>query len=323
MTTRRTFVVAAGATAAGAVFTSTARAQAFPNRPITLYSPWAVGGTTDQVMRAFAESATRTLGQSVVVEARPGAGGILGALAVSQAKPDGYTLSQMPISVFRLPHMQKVAFHPVNDFSYIICLTGYTFGLVVQAESPIKNLKDLIAFAKANPEKFTYGSPGTGTTPHLVVEDFAARAGIKLTHVPFKGVSEGIQALIGSHVMAHSDSTGWAPQVDAGRLRLVVTYGSKRTKRWPQVPTLKEEGVDTFSDSPFGLAGPKGMDPAVVKVLHDGFRKTLEDPLVLRTLERYDQPVIYMDSDGYTKFARDTFQAEKATIERLGLSKAA
>jgi tripartite-type tricarboxylate transporter receptor subunit TctC len=321
MTERRTFLMAAGATAACSVFASRAGAQSFPTRPITLYSPWAVGGTTDQVMRAFAESATKVLGQSVVVEARPGAGGILGAQTVAQAKPDGYTLTQMPISVFRLPHMQKVAFHPINDFSYILCLTGYTFGLVVQAESPIRNFKDLIAYAKANPEKFTYGSPGTGTTPHLVVEDFSARAGVKLTHVPFKGVSEGLQALIGGHVMGHSDSTGWAPQVDAGRLRLLVTYGSKRTKRWPQVPNLKEEGVDTFSDSPFGIAGPKGMDPAVVKVLHDAFRKTLEDPMVLRTLERYDQPVIYMDSEGYTKFARDTYQAEKATIERLGLAK--
>ena len=314
--------MAAGASAAAAAFTDV-RAQSFPSRPITLYSPWAVGGTTDIVMRAFAESATKVFGQAVVVEARPGAGGILGALAVSQARPDGYTLSQMPISVFRVPHMQKVAFHPVNDFSYVICVTGYTFGMVVQAESPLKNLRDLIAFAKANPEKFTYGSPGTGTTPHLVVEDFAARVGVKLTHVPFKGVSEGVQAVLGGHVMAHSDSTGWAPQVDGGRLRLLVTYGSKRTKRWSHIPNLKEEGVDTFSDSPFGFAGPKGMDPAVVKVLHDGFRKTLDDPSVLKTLERYDQPVIYLDPDGYTKFARDTFQAERSTIERLGLAKGA
>ena len=97
--------------------------------------------------------------------ARPGAGGILGAAAVAQARPDGYTLTQIPISVFRLPHMQKVAFNALTDFTYVICVTGYTFGLVVQAESPIRTFKDLIAFAKANPEKFTYGSPGTGTTP--------------------------------------------------------------------------------------------------------------------------------------------------------------
>jgi len=208
------------------------------------------------------------------------------------------------------------------DFTYVICLTGYTFGLVVPAESPIKSVKDLVAYAKANPEKLTYGSPGTGTSPHLVMEELSAQAGIKMTHVPFKGVAEGMTSLLGGHIMAHSDSTGWAPQVEAGKLRLLATYGSKRTKRWPQVPTLKDEGYNTVSDSPFGIAGPKGIDPAVVKALHDGFKKTLDDPNVLRTLEKFDQPVIYLDTEGYTKYARDTFVAEKATISRLGLSKA-
>jgi len=322
MIQRRTFLLAAGASAGTSVFSTDLLAQAFPSRTITLYCPWAVGGTTDLVMRAFAESATKIFGQSVIIENKPGAGGILGAAALTQVRPDGHTLAQMPISVFRLPHMQKVAFDALADFNYIICLTGYTFGLVMPTDAPIKNLKDLVAYAKANPEKLTYGTPGTGTTPHLVMEEFAAKAGIKLTHVPFKGVAEGMQALLGGHIMAHSDSTGWAPHVDSGRLRLLATYGSKRTRRWPEVQTIKEQGYDTVSDSPFGLAGPKGMDPAVVKILHDGFRKTLDDPNVLKTLERYDQPVIYMDSEGYTKYARDTFAAEKATIERLGLAKA-
>ena len=322
MLKRRTFLLAAGASAGVSVFSTDLLAQAFPSRSITLYCPWAVGGTTDLVMRAFAESATKILGQSVIIENKPGAGGILGAAALTQVRPDGHTLAQMPISVFRLPHMQKVAFDALADFNYIICLTGYTFGLVMPTNSPIRNLKDLVAYAKANPEKLTYGSPGTGTTPHLVMEEFSAKAGIKLSHVPFKGVAEGMQALLGGHIMAHSDSTGWAPHVDSGRLRLLATYGSKRTRRWPEVQTIKEQGYDTVSDSPFGLAGPKGMDPAVVKALHDGFRKTLEDPNVLKALERYDQPVIYMDSEGYAKYARDTFAAEKATIERLGLAKA-
>ncbi len=313
--------MAAGGSAIGAAFTTDALAQSYPSRPITLYSPWAVGGTTDQVMRAFADSAGKVLGQPVVVEARPGVAGILGAQAVSQAKPDGYSITQIPISVFRLPHMQKVPFDPMRDLTYVICLTGYTFGLVVAGDSPIKSMKDLVAYAKANPEKFTYGSPGTGTTPHLVVEQFASVAGIKLTHVPFKGVAEGIQAVIGGHVMGHSDSTGWAPQVEAGRLKLLVTYGSKRTKRWPQIPTLKEEGLDTFSDSPFGIAGPKGMDPNAVRVLHDAFKKTLEDPAVLNVLEKYDQPVVYMDSERYTRYAHETYAAEKATVEKLGLAR--
>ena len=320
MNTRRTLVAGAAAASMSALLPA-ARAQSFPSRPIRLICPWTAGGTTDIVMRSWAESASKILGQQVLIENKGGAGGTLGAVELANnARPDGYTLAQLPQSVFRIPHMQKVQFDTTRDFTWIICMTGYTFGLVVRADSPIKDIKDLVAFAKARPGEFTYGSPGIGTSPHLAVEEFAAKAGIKLQHVPFKGVADGLQALIGGHTMGHSDSTGWAPQVEAGRLRLLATYGSKRTKKWAQVPTLNELGFETVSDSPFGVCGPKGMDPAVVKTLHDAFRKVIDDPAVLATLDKYDQPVIYLDTAAYTKFAMDTFAAERATIERLGMS---
>jgi tripartite-type tricarboxylate transporter receptor subunit TctC len=320
MTPRRTVLQAAAAAAAAAAL-PTARAQSFPSRPIRLICPWTAGGTTDIVMRSWAESATRILGQTVVIDNKPGAGGTLGAVELVNAKPDGYTLSQLPQSVFRIPHMQKVQFDTTRDFTWIICMTGYTFGLVVRADSPIRTVKDLVDFAKAKPGEFTYGSPGVGTSPHLAVEEFAAKAGIKLQHVPFKGVADGMQALIGGHTMGHSDSTGWAPQVEAGRLRLITTYGSKRTKKWSTVPTLNELGYETVSDSPFGVCGPKNMDPAIVKALHDAFRKVIDDPAVVQTLDKYDMPPVYMDTAQYTKFAMETFAAEKATIERLGMAK--
>jgi tripartite-type tricarboxylate transporter receptor subunit TctC len=319
MTHRRTVLRAAVAASAATAWPG-ARAQSFPARPIRLICPWTAGGTTDIVMRSWAESASRILGQQVVIENKGGAGGTLGAVELVNAKPDGYTLAQLPQSVFRIPHMQKVQFDTTKDFTWIVCLTGYTFGMVVRADSPIRTVKDLVDFAKAKPGEFTYGSPGIGTSPHLAVEEFAARAGIKLQHVPFKGVADGMQALIGGHTMGHSDSTGWAPQVEAGRLRLITTYGSKRTKKWPTVPTLTELGYETVSDSPFGVCGPKNMDPTIVRVLHDTFRKVIEDPAVLAVLEKYDQPVIYMDTAQYTKFAMQTFAEEKATIERLGMA---
>jgi len=299
---------------------SLAQAPAFPARPIRYICPWPAGGSTDAVIRALAESASKILGQQIIVDNKPGAGGMLGANELVNAKPDGYTLSQLPHGVFRIPHMQKVQFDTLKDFTWIACLTGYTFGLVVQTESPIKSIADLVAYAKANPEKFTYGSTGIGTSPHLAVEEFSQRAGIKLTHVPFKGNADNMQAILGGHTMAASDATGWGPQVEAGKLRLLATYGSKRTKRWPNVPTLEELGYKTVSDSPFGVCGPKGMDPTVVRTLHDAFRKTLEDPAVLATFDKYDQTVIYMNTEDYTKFARESFTAEKATIERLGLA---
>jgi tripartite-type tricarboxylate transporter receptor subunit TctC len=317
---RRHFLHTSAAAAATVALPNLVQAQSFPSKPIRLICPWPAGGSTDIVMRSIAESAGKALGGTVLIDNKPGASGMLGPNELVNAKPDGYTLSQLTIGVLRLPHMQKMQFDPLKDFTYVACLTGYTFGIVVRADSPIKSIKDLVDFAKANPEKFTFGSTGNGTTPHLAVEEFASKAGIKLTHVPFKGNADGMQALLGGHIMAHSDATGWGPHVEAGTCRLLATYGSKRTKRWPQIPTLNELGYDTVSDSPFGIGAPKGMDPALTQRLHDAFKKTLEDPAVLNTFEKYDQSVIYMNTAEYTQFARDNYLKEKAVIERIGLA---
>ncbi len=294
-------------------------AQAYPARAIKYICPWPAGGSTDVVMRAIAESAGKALGATVVIENKPGAGGMMAPNELVNAKPDGYTLAQLPHGVFRIPHMQKTQFDTLKDFTWIACLTGYTFGLVVPAASPIQNIKDYVDFARANPEKMTYGHTGLGTSPHLAIEEFAQKAGIKLTNVPFKGNAENMQAILGGHIMSASDATGWGVHVDAGKLRLLATYGSKRTKRWPTVPTLTELGYATVSDSPFGVGGPKGMDPAIVKTIHDAFKKTLEDPAVLAVFDKYDQSVIYMNTEDYTKFARDSFASERAVIEKLGM----
>jgi tripartite-type tricarboxylate transporter receptor subunit TctC len=317
---RRLFVQAAACSGAAIALPALAQAPAFPARPIKLICPWPAGGSTDAVMRAIAESAGKALGGQMVIENKAGASGMLGPNELLTARPDGYTLSQLTIGVMRLPHMQKMQFDPLRDFTYIACLTGYTFGLVVRSDSPIRSIKDLVDYAKANPEKFTFGSTGNGTTPHLAVEEFAMKAGIKLQHVPFKGNADGMQALLGGHIMSHSDATGWGPHVDAGTCRLLATYGSKRTKRWPNVPTLEELGYETLADSPFGIGAPRGMDPAVTRRLHDAFRKTLDDPAVLASFEKYDQSVIYMNTEDYTKFARETYAKEKVIIEKLGLA---
>ena len=323
MTFPRRQILQAGLSGAASIALPTLAQSSFPSRPIKLICPWPAGGSTDAVMRVIAESAARILNNPVIIENKGGAGGMLGANELVSAKPDGYTLTQLPMGILRIPHMQKTLFDPLVDFTYVACLTGYTFGIVVRADSPIKSIKDLVAYAKAKPGEFTYGSTGNGTTPHLAVEEFAMKAGIKLQHVPFKGNSEGMQAILGGHIMSHSDATGWGPHVEAGTCRLLATYGSKRTKRWPNIPTLNELGYDTVSDSPFGVGAPKGMDPAITRKLHDAFKATLEDPKVLASFEKYDQSVIYMNTEDYTKYARETFPKEKKLIEQLGLAKQA
>jgi len=295
-------------------------ADKFPNKSITLIAPWPTGGGSDAVMRAFAESASRALGVQVLIENRPGAGGTLGATTMLNAKPDGYTLTQLPMGVYRLPHMQKMPYDPVKDLTHIVGLTGYTFGLVATLDAPFKTLKEMVAYAKANPGQVEYGSTGTGTTPHLAVEEFCHKAGIVLNHIPYKGSAELMQAILGGHIRVMSGIPEFAPWVKEGRLRLLATLGRQRSKLFPDTPTVKESGWDTISESPFGIGGPKNMDPAVVRVLHDAFKKTLDDPKVLDMLDKYAQPVIYMSTDDYTRYAAQTFETERATIARLGLS---
>jgi len=303
---------------AGSLLVLVAHAQQFPAKPVTLIVPWPAGGSTDIYFRKLGEITNKHLGQNLVIENRPGGSGNNGPTTMAKtAQPDGYTISQLTISAFRAPHMQKVDWNPVTDFTYIIGLAGYTFGIVVRSDSPFKTFNDLIAYAKANPGKLSYATPGTGTSLHQAMEEVGARAGVQFLHVPFKGYADGAIALMGGHVMVQVDSTGWAKQVDAGAQRLLATLGEKRT-RWG-APTVKELGVDTVSASPFGLVGPKGMPPQVVKTLHDAFKRSLDDPDYLKLLATLDQPAWYQSGEDYAKWAAETFKAERATIERVGL----
>lgn len=311
--TASTWLAAALLMAAGS-----ALGQAFPSRTITLVCPWPPGGSTDTHLRKFAEVASKYVGQNIVVENKPGGGGMLGPGVMAKTqKPDGYTLSQLPVGAFRIPHMQKVDWDPLKDFTYIIGLTGYTFGLVVKSDTQFKTLKEVIDYAKANPGKFSYGSTGTGTSPHLLIEELGGKVGAQFLHVPFKGNADSTQAILGGHVMAQSDATGWARHVEAGTFRLLVTFGEQRTK-W-NAPTAKELGIDIVSYSPYGIVAPKGMDPKLTRQLHDAFRKTLDDPEHLKVLQQFDQVYWYKSSEDYAKWAAATFAEERATIERLGL----
>jgi tripartite-type tricarboxylate transporter receptor subunit TctC len=309
-------VVAVGlAFAAGA-----AQAQSFPTRPITLVVPWPAGGTTDVGMRALASATEKHLGQSIVVENRPGGSGTLGpGQMAATAKPDGYTVAQIPITVFRFPFMQKTTFDPAADFTYIIGVSGYTFGVVVKDDAPWKTFQELMVDAKANPGRINYGTPGTGTSLHIAMEQIAKRQGLKWTQVPFKGNSEAMNALLGGHIDAVADSSGWAQLVNAGKFRLLVTWGAERTRNWPNVPTLRDVGIDMVSNSPFGIAGPKGMDPKIVKTLHDAFKKGLEEPSYAEAMAKLDQERFYLSSEDYQKFALQQIDEARRFIAELGL----
>ena len=301
---------------------SLVQAQSFPSKPIKLIIDFPAGGPTDITMRSLADSAGKILGQPVVIENKPGAGGTLPAQTLQTSPADGYTLAQIPLGVFRLPYTTKINWDPVKDIAYVLNVTGYAFGLVVPADSPLKTWTHFVGWAKANPGKLSYGSTGTLTSPHLTMELIAQKLGLQLLHVPYRGSADLMQSILGGNIMAAADSTGFAPQVEAGKLRVLNTWGAERLAKFPEAPTLKELGLDLVQNSPFGIGAPRDTPPEVVKRLHDAFKKAMEEPSYSQALGRYDMVPMYMSSTGYTKFAQETFTREKVLVEKLGLAKA-
>jgi tripartite-type tricarboxylate transporter receptor subunit TctC len=299
-----------------------ALAQDFPAKPVTLVVPWPAGGPTDVAVRAVADAAQKHLGQPIVIENKGGGAGTAGiAIMAANAKPDGYTIGQIPITVFRLPLMQKTTWTH-EDLTYIIHLTGYVFGVYSSADAPFKDWKELVAYAKANPGKVTYGTPGAGSSLHLGVEQIADKAGIKFTHVPFKGTAEVIAAVAGGHVMLGAGSIGAArPLVEAGKARYMNIWTAEPRKAFPGVPTLVELGYGLVVESPWGIAGPKGMDPKVVAKIHDAFKKAIEEPAVLAALDRYEMKPFYLNTADYATSVKEQVKLEQALLDRLGLSK--
>jgi tripartite-type tricarboxylate transporter receptor subunit TctC len=297
-------------------------ADGYPSRPITLWLPWPAGGATDITIRLLADLAGRRLGQTFIIENRAGAGGTMAMPMLQQAAPDGYNIAQMPEPVFRIPWVQKVLWDPIRDTTPIIQISGVTFGVLVAASSPIRSLDDLFALAKAKPGTVTIATNGVGTTPHVVMDQLFAARKLSYTHIPYKGTAEQMVAVAAGLVTAGVNSNGFAPFVDEGKLRLLVTFGAQRTKRWPTVPTLQELGYGIVAESPYGLAGPRGMPPAIVQKLHDAFKAALFDPADIAALAKFDQEPAYLGPEDYGRAMRETYAEEQRNMERLGLARA-
>ena len=319
---RRAALALGGAALAGPALAQGASGPGrFPDRPIRLIIPWPPGGSADAQLRSLAEIAGRALGQSIVVENRPGASGTMGAMHLTtQAKPDGYTISQMHMSIVRRPFITRTPpWDAVNDFTHIIGLCGWMFGIAVKADGPIRSWADYLAYARAHPGRLTYTTSGIATTNHLTMEELAAREGIELVHVPYRASNEAAVAVAAGEVMSVADASSWAPLVDGGQLRLICVWTAERSPRFPTAPTLRELGYDMVVTSPYGLAGPKGMDPGVVRVLHDACKAALLDPANAAVRAQFDMPLEYYDTEDYRSFILRRARYEKAMAERLRL----
>jgi tripartite-type tricarboxylate transporter receptor subunit TctC len=296
-------------------------AAEFPTKPITFVVPYPPGGSTDLTGRAMANAAKNYLGQPVICENKGGGGGTVGPSLVISKPPDGYTLGISSGAVTIAYHMGKLNFNPLTDTTNIIRYTSYVFGMVVRADAPWKTMQEFVKYAKENPGKITYGTPGVGTNPHLALEELSILTGIKLVHMPFKGGAEAAAALLGGHIDAVSDSTSWGPMVDAGKFRLLVTYAPQRMARYPQVPTLREAGYDMMYSSPMFIIGPKGIPKPVVAKLHEAFKKSLDDPDYQSILKKYDMTLNYLGPEELDKAIRQESDQIKRVVQKLGLEK--
>jgi tripartite-type tricarboxylate transporter receptor subunit TctC len=297
---------------------ATAQTADFPKGPITLIMPWGAGGATDITFRALCEAVKTNLGQPVLVENRPGGGSAVGVGSIVNKKPDGYTIAEATNSLHRNAYINKLPFDTVKDLTPINMVGGHLFGALVRAESPFKTLNDVMAYAKANPGKLTYMASGVGTGGHIAWEETAFNAGsLKFQHIPSKGDQESSSALLGGHVDMIVTTAGWIPLVEAGKLRLLATFGEKRSKVFPKVPTVKELGLKVVHDNPMVILGPKGMDPQVVKILDDAFHKAQADPRFIAAMAKYDMPIMYMSAKEVTKYWADAYVEAGDHVKRF------
>jgi tripartite-type tricarboxylate transporter receptor subunit TctC len=310
-----------GGLGAAALATAPARALAadYPERPLTFICPWPAGGTADRSMRIICQIAARELGQPIALENRAGASGMIGTKALASARPDGYTIGQIPISVTRFSQIGTVQLDPLKDLTYLARTSGQTFGIAVPARSPFKSLRDAVAQAKAHPGTVTYAHAGIGGATHVGMEQFAQAAGVKFNAIAYKGGSAALQDVLGEQVDMLADSSSWAPHVESGKLRLLATWGEARTPRFKDTPTLKELGFDVVVEAPNGIGAPKGLPPAVEKRLRDAFRTAVNSEEFRKVAESIDAPVMYQDGPDYQKYVQTVYRQETDLIRKLNL----
>lgn len=318
---RRKFTLRAASLVAGAALpleSALARPH-YPNRPITFICPWPNGGTADVTMRVLARVLANELNQKVEFRNVAGVSGMVGTRMIVTAKPDGYTIGQIPISVTRFALLDKLTFDPLKDISFLARTSGQTFGIVVHAESPFKTLEQLVAAARLKPGRLTYATAGTAGATHVGMEEFLLSAGVKMHHVAYKGGAPALADLLGGQVDALADSSSWSNEVKRGSLRLLATWGTERVNGFPNVPTLRELGFDVVVDAPNGIGAPAGLAPPVASKLRMALRKAVLSQQFKKACDSIHAPVQYQDADDYRKYVVSEHAHQKRLIERINL----
>lgn len=314
--TRNFLKLALACLASGAVAGAIAQ-QDYPSKAITLIVPYGPGGSTDSMARALGEQLTKRLGQPILIEYKPGAGGTLGAVQMVNAKPDGYYLSLIPLSVFRQPYLNKVQYDPMKDITYVSTVMNYSYAIAVPAASPWKDIHELVKAVKAAPNKYSYAATAQYSSNHLAMAELGRVAGLKWTFIPYKGDVDAITALLGGHVDIINGTSTIIPFVQSQKMRVLAVAGKERSSDYPGVPTLNEVGYPVVMSSPLGVGGPAGMPQAIVDKLDKAIKATVEDPDFIKQTKQLGIELSYRDHKTYTEWTKQTYAAEKTIIGRL------
>ena len=297
-----------------------AQSSAYPSRPVRLVVPYAPGGVSDITGRIVAQKLTELLGQSVVVENRAGAGGMLGTAAVAKAEPDGYTVVLSSLSAFAIgPRLVKAPpYDPIRDFSAIGTVALAPTILTVNTSLPFQNVRDVIAYAKANPGKLTYGSSGIGSVAHISAEVLRASTGIELVHVPYKSAAQAYPDMMAGSVSMVFDALPSAIQhIRAGKVRPIAMMSDRRASLLPEIPTFAESGYPQATLRLWvGVHGPASLPAPIVQKLNETLAKVAAAPDVRERLTA-------VGADAYATTPREFAELVRADVEKLGAMMAA
>jgi tripartite-type tricarboxylate transporter receptor subunit TctC len=294
----------------------------YPSKPISLIVGYAAGGSTDAIARALIEPAKEILKVPIAVLNKPGAGTAIGMEAVKNAKPDGYTLGVIVTGSLGQARLGHANYDPFKDFTPICHISRWVMGFPVNISSPWKTFQEFQAYAKAHPGEIKYAASGSGSTGHLVAENLAYEAGIKIQFVPMASDAESAAALMGGHVQAACPSWGgFGEHSKAGRMRLLLIFTDERIKEFPDVPTPKELGLKVGTKGPLGIVGPRGLSPEVVKTLAETFREATQDPRFVKFMENMHTHIVYKGPEEFLVELRDYDEWAVEIMRRIGLIK--
>ena len=296
-------------------------AQSFPSKPIRLVVPYTPGASNDTLSRATAEAMSPILGQPIVIDNRPGAGGMIGAEHAARSAPDGYTILNVQASfATNVAIRAKMPYDVFKDFAYIGMMARSPMIVVVHPSMPVKSLKELVALARKRPGDLNYGSSGTGGSNHLATELFAKTANIKIIHVPYKSVGPAMTDLAGGHVqMVITSLPSALTQVKAGRLKALGIAGERRSSFAPEIPTVKEGGVPYVSELWWGLAAPGKTPPEIVERLSDALRKAMQTPGLKQRYATEGAEAVPMTPQEFTRYVHGEVNRWRQVVKDAGL----